>query len=228
MGYFLLLKTQYGTVQAALQYYRECCKALAYLKFNRNEAEPCVFYKSVNKQTVLFILWVDDCCICGNKEAVLQAVKDFTSLWDCKDLGELKEYVGCKVDWTEETIQFTQPVKVQRFIDEFGCWGTSTGDKAPPAPAPPGLVLEYNKELEAPMLDRKQILYRSGVGILLNVMRFSWSNVLNRVRELSRFMQEASRECYKALVCVMSYIVATRELGFTFRPDSPNSWDGKQ
>ena len=63
-----------------------------------------MFYKYVNNQMVLFILWVDDCCICGDKKAVLQAVKDFTSLWDCKDLGELKEYVGCKVDRTEHII----------------------------------------------------------------------------------------------------------------------------
>ena len=104
---FLLLKTQYGTVQAALQYYRECCKALAYLKFIRNKSEPCVFYKFVNNRMVLFILWVDDCCICGEKQSVLQAVKDFTSLWDCKDLGELKEYVGCKVERTDSTIRFT-------------------------------------------------------------------------------------------------------------------------
>ena len=41
-------------------------------------------------------------------------------------------------------------------------------------------------------------------------------------------MQEASRERFKALMRVMSFIVATRELGFTFRPDSPNSWDGKR
>ena len=41
-------------------------------------------------------------------------------------------------------------------------------------------------------------------------------------------MQEAGRECFKPLMRVMSFIVATRELGFTFWPDSPNSWDGKK
>ena len=54
--------SQYGTVQAASQYYQECCKVLAYLKFIQNAVEPCVFYKYVNEQMVLFILWVDDCC----------------------------------------------------------------------------------------------------------------------------------------------------------------------
>ena len=41
-------------------------------------------------------------------------------------------------------------------------------------------------------------------------------------------MQEAGREGYKALMRVMSFIVATRDLGFTFCPDHPNSWDGQQ
>ena len=60
------------------------------------------------------------------------------------------------------------------------------------------------------------------------MVRYSRPDTLNRVRELSRFMQEAIRECHKALMQVMSFIVATRELGFTFQPDSPNSWDGKK
>ena len=41
-------------------------------------------------------------------------------------------------------------------------------------------------------------------------------------------MQAASRECFKALMRVMSYIVSTREIGFTFRPDHPHSWDGSR
>ena len=59
-------------------------------------------------------------------------------------------------------------------------------------------------------------------------MRYSRLDILNRVRELSSFMQEASRECYKALIRVMNFIVVTRELGYTFWPDNPYSWDGKK
>ena len=60
------------------------------------------------------------------------------------------------------------------------------------------------------------------------MMRYSRPDTLNRVRELSSFMQEASREYYKALICVMKYILSTKELGFTFKPNRPNSWDGKK
>ncbi|VEU33926.1 unnamed protein product [Pseudo-nitzschia multistriata] len=226
---FLLLKTQYGTVQAALQYYRECCKALAYLKFERNAAEPCVFFKWKAKQLVVFVLWVDDCCISGPKELVLQEVKDFTGLWDCKDLGELKEYVGCRVERTKDWIRLTQPVKVQRFIDEFNCKGNNgPSQRAPSTPAEPGSVLEFNKESEPAINNKRQTKYRSGVGILLHMMRWSRPDVLNAVRELSSYMTTASKACYKALNRVMNFIVATKEKGYMFKPASPGTWDGRK
>ena len=80
--------------------------------------------------------------------------------------------------------------------------------------------MEYNKKLKQPLPGKKQTKCRSSVGILLHNVRYSRLDTLNRVRELSRCMQEASRECHKALIRVMSFIVATRELGFTFRPDN--------
>ena len=104
---------------------------------------------------VLFILWADDCCLVDNKAAVLQAVKDFTSIWDCEDLGELKEY--CKLDQTTEWIWFAQPVKVQRFVDEFGCKGLHTANKPPATPGKPETVLEFNKEQDTPLTGNKQI-----------------------------------------------------------------------
>ena len=115
------------------------------------------------------------------------------TLWSCKDLGELKEFAGCKVDQTEQIIRFTQPVKIQRFQDEFGCNGIETGDKAPTTPAPPRTILDFNKDLEDPLQGKQQTKYWPGVGILLHMMRFSQPDILNIVRELSSFMQEASR-----------------------------------
>ena len=88
--------------------------------------------------------------------------------------------------------------------------------------------LEYNKELEDPLPGKKQTLYCSDVGVLLCMMQYSRLDTLNRMRELFSFMQEASRECYKAQICAMNYIISTKELDFTFKPNRPNSWDEKK
>ena len=41
--------------------------------------------------------------------------------FDCDEVGELKEYVGCKIDWDKSAkwLKFTQPVLLQSFQDEF-------------------------------------------------------------------------------------------------------------
>ena len=96
--------------------------------------------------------------------------------------------MGCKVERTDSFIRFTQPVKVQRFVDEFHCQETDRGDKQPATPAPPGTVLEFNKDIDEPLTSKKQTEYRLGVGVLLHICRYSRPDVLNRVRELSRGM----------------------------------------
>lgn len=41
--------------------------------------------------------------------------------FDCNDIGEMLEYVGCKIesDYDKRTLKLTQPVMVQSFCDEF-------------------------------------------------------------------------------------------------------------
>jgi hypothetical protein len=41
------------------------------------------------------------------------------SRFECDDLGELNEYVGCKIDRNEDYVKFTQPVLIQSYEDEF-------------------------------------------------------------------------------------------------------------
>eukprot|EP00536_Pseudo-nitzschia_multiseries_P010827 jgi/Psemu1/27151/gm1.27151_g len=144
-----LMKTQYGT-------------ALAFMKFERNKAEPCVFFKWEEEYLAVFLLWVNDCCVPRSKKL---------------DEGELKEYVGCQVKQTDKGITLTQPVKIQRFQDEFGAIGDGGPHKRPPkTPAEPGSVLESNKETE-----ERQCKFRfyTRVGILLHMMRWSRPDMLN-------------------------------------------------
>ena len=39
--------------------------------------------------------------------------------FDCEDGGELREYVGCKLDRKGDTLKITQPILVQSLKDEF-------------------------------------------------------------------------------------------------------------
>lgn len=103
----------------------------------------------IDGQMILFVLQVDYGCISGPKHLVLKTVKEVTQLLDYKDLGEIKDYAGCKVERRTNWICLTQPVKVQRFIDEFKCTGDNgSSHRAPTTPTEPGSVFEYDKDKE--------------------------------------------------------------------------------
>jgi hypothetical protein len=68
---------------------------------------------------VVWLSWIDDCLVAGDKRAIEAANEQMKSRFECDDLGELNEYVGCKIDRDEDYIKFTQPVLIQSYEDEF-------------------------------------------------------------------------------------------------------------
>ena len=153
----LLVRTLYGLKQAAIQYWREMNKAFKYLGYKRSKADPCMQFKWINGKLIIWLLWVDDCLIAGPKEQVLKAKENMKQLFDCDDVGEMTEYVGCKVERDKQSIRLTQPVMLQCFEDEFEL---EEHKRAPRTPAEAGDVLSKGEDL---MPKEKQTVYRSRV-----------------------------------------------------------------
>ena len=102
--------------------------------------------------------------------------KGMTNHFDCDEVGELMEFVGCKLDRTDDSLQITQPVLMQSFVDEFALPEGSAAAK----PAEPGSVLMKARAYEA-VDAQTQTLYRSGVRKLIHIMKWSRPDVLNAV-----------------------------------------------
>lgn len=81
----------------------------------------------------------------GLKSEVPRKNEEFMQRFGCDDVGDVKEYVGCKIDRDEKynSIKFTQPVTLQSFDDEF-----ETSEKKPNTPAEAGTVLAKCKDLK--------------------------------------------------------------------------------
>ena len=92
-------------------------------------------------------------------------------------------------------------------------------------PAEGGLILTpCTKGCE---LDNKnQKTYRSGVGKLLHMMRWSRPELLNPVRKLSKGMKEASMRHLDTMKRTMRYCLATPLRGLLLKPS--RQWDGKR
>jgi hypothetical protein len=65
------------------------------------------------------VSWIDNNLIIGSKKAVKKTKKDIMERLDCKDCGDIEEYVGCKIVRTKHLLKFTQPVLMQTYNDKF-------------------------------------------------------------------------------------------------------------
>ena len=157
----------------------------------------------------------------GTKEGVAEAKKQMLEKFDCDEVGNMDEYVGCKIDrdWDEGSLRFTQPVMIQSFHDEFNL----PTARPPNTPGAPGEHLVKGDD-GTQMDENMQLKYRSGVGKLLHMMRWSRPEILNPVRELSKYMSGATLAHMKALMRVMHYCHETPERGLLLKPT--RKWNG--
>jgi hypothetical protein len=86
--------------------------------------------------------------------------------FECDDVDDMNEYVGCKIDRDKYRIKVTQPVLIQSFVDEFD--RSMVQEAVTPAPA--GEILTAAKPgTECSTVE--QTVYRSGVGKLMHLTR---------------------------------------------------------
>jgi hypothetical protein len=94
-----MLKTGYDLKQAARMFWKELLKAMEYMKFKKSQMDLCLYFKWIDGQGLcLWLSWIDDCLNLGTENAVKKSKNDMMNLFDCDDIGEIKEYVGCNID----------------------------------------------------------------------------------------------------------------------------------
>ena len=209
----------YGTKQAAACYYKTMIDKIKTYEFERSKADPCLYFKKKDGRLLIMVSWVDDFMVLGEEEDVDQVEKDLSEAFSCKPEGELKEYVGNKVEIVRSgnglgVMKVTQPVLIQKLRDEYEI----DEEKAPRIPAAAGSVLV--KGVGGWDLDKKESTkYRSGTAVCMYIMQWSRPDIFNAVRNCARHMSKPNKVHQKALKNLMSYVVATKNRGLVLKPD---------
>jgi hypothetical protein len=193
-----------------------------HMGLQRGSADPCMYWKyDKDKGYTIWLSWIDDCLGIGPKDNVIESKTEFCKLFDCDDIGEFEEYVGCKlaINREERSMKFTQPVLIQSFEDEF-----TLPNYQYKTPGEPHRVLVECKEGCA-VNHKKHAVYRKGVGKLLYLMRWSRPEIYNAVRETARRMNKPNDNHFKAMLRIMKYCTITKDEGWTLKPS--RTWDGK-
>jgi hypothetical protein len=110
----------------------------------------------------------------GPKNQVMKTREGILERFECDDVGEMKEYVGCKIERGDGYLKVTQPV----LKDEFEL----------PEGNPPLTPAPYCKPKDK-LPDKLMTYYRSGVGKLIHLVRWTRPECWNPVRDLTRYMR---------------------------------------
>jgi hypothetical protein len=218
----LLKKTIYGLKQSARAFWWELLKVMQSMGFQRSAADPCLYFKWDNGWLCTWMSWIDDCFVSGQAQDVKEVTAQMRSLFDCEEIEEISEYVGCKLDYdkTQGKLKITQPVLLQSFHNEFQLPKTERKFKTP---VEPGQVLEHGGSQHC-LEPGKQKEFRSGVGKLLYLSKWSRPEIANAVRELSHCCGVAKQVHLKAMHRVMKYCVDTKSKGWVLKPN--RHWNG--
>jgi hypothetical protein len=131
------------------------------------------------------------------------------------------EFVGSKNDYNkvEITLRFTQPVRLQSFGGEFD---KNTGEENPKTRGVPLKALRLGNE---PAVDgARRTYYRSEVGKLLHLRRWSRSEMANALRDLTRYKTNTLEMRIEVVHRAVRYATATPNRGLLLAPSG--TWHG--
>ena len=118
---------------------------------------------------IIWISFIDNILVVCDEKYMTKIKQDFTGSVDCNDMGTMVEYIGTKIDIDNKKHKWkmTQPVLVQSLRDEFV---SENPNNCPETPAPAGMHLMASGQ---PLSPEQQTKYRSGVGKLLYLTKWS-------------------------------------------------------
>jgi hypothetical protein len=163
---------------------------------------------------------VDDGGIFGTEEDIKETINALSTTFKVKDLGPLKNFVGCKIIQTQQeinTIYIHQPKLLKHLKEVFGTLIKQTATLYK-APAGPKTVIMRPEKGDPLISIQDQTTYRSGVGMLLYLVKHSRPEISNAVRELSKVGDGATLSHWQALMRTIKYVIDTENRAIKIKP----------
>ncbi|KAL7577258.1 hypothetical protein ACA910_003579 [Epithemia clementina (nom. ined.)] len=213
-----LLKSIYGLVQAARQFWKKFVSELKKLGFKASEADPCLLFRRDEKGICILIMYVDDMLSVGNRASLESLKESLAEIFNIKTEVDLADYLGCKFIISDDGERgwLRQPHITDGLEKKFGekVKDTFFGK----TPGTPGSVVVRPKDKEDCISEEEQQEFRSGVGTLLYLTKHSRPDICNATRELSKVMDGAAKAHQKELYRVIKHVLMTKALGLKFDP----------
>ena len=215
----LLQRPLYGLVQAARQFWKKVVSILKELQFVGGTADPCLFSRSNEKGTVIVIMYVDDFLCVGDHEALNSLEDDLRKAkLTLKVEHKMTDYLSCEIVLNEEKTEgyLIQPHLIRNLRKYFGEYVKPK--QVYLTPGTPGHGVKRPESEDMKVDEELQKRFRSGVGMLLYLVKHSRPDIANATRELSKSMDGATMLGYLELLRVIKYVLDTEGYGLKLKP----------
>ena len=133
---------------------------------------------------MVVVVYTDDTLCTGDKNAIQEFKDEIKTHFAIKEEGEMREYVGCKVKKKgKKSLIFYQDDLINKIEKNFGEFTKNMHEYA--MLAGNGEHIKRHDENEPKINHEDQKKYRSGIGMLLYLVKFSRPDISNALRELS-------------------------------------------
>jgi Reverse transcriptase (RNA-dependent DNA polymerase) len=223
----ILSKTIYGLVQSAREFYNKLVFALKDCGFQGSLVDPCLWIKNFNQGIVIIAIYINDCLITGDDSNIIEVIEELKGYnFGLKVEDHLPDYLSCQIitNFDNKMLFIMQPHLIEYLEIKFGDEIMNLSNYG--TPGTPRFKIVIPSENVDKIDPDLQARYRSGVGMLLFLIKNSRPDLANVLREFSKCMDAASHAAYKEMLRVMKFVVDTKQYCLKMQlVDDRKDWD---
>jgi hypothetical protein len=170
----LLTKTINRLIQSAIEFYKKLMATLKSIGFKGNKSYPCLLSKWTQDVVIMIGIYVDDCLVIGKLNKINELIVELkTSGFNLKVKNNLTGYLSCQLIENAELkeILILQPHIINNLEAKFG--DEVKSKRVYKTPGTPRFKIVHPKSFEDNIEPNLQSRYRSGVGMLLYLIKYS-------------------------------------------------------
>jgi hypothetical protein len=207
---YKLKKALYGLKQAPRAWYGRIDSFLTSLGFTKSKVDSNLYFKVMNDESVILLLYVDDLFLTGEEKLITDCKKKLATEFDMKDLGPMHYFLGLEVWQSPEKIFLNQgkyAVEIPKRFDMLECKAMNT-----PMETNLKLLVDTSSELV------DATLYTQITGSLMYLTN-TRPDICFVVNTLSQYLLEPLRVQFVAAKHVMRYLKGTLDYGLCYTGD---------
>ena len=212
-------------MQSARQFWKKLVKVLKKLGFKGGYPDPCLMMRRDEDGVIYIALYVDDCLCIGTRRALRKFAGELPKNgFTVKIEWNLMDYVSCEIKRSKDGRSATmrQPHLLKNLRAKF--WDHVKNLQVYRTPGMPGNGLMRPLDKKPKVTVEVHMMYRSGVGMLLFLVKHMRPDIANPVHELLKLNDCPTPIAVKEMFRVIKFVLDTPEKGLKMKPELNDVW----